>query len=121
MAESELEVNEGEGVARVCATMLGSADFSIYAVFTMTADSAFSPDDYNPSQREVLFPARNNSRRCAEIPIVDDSVLEYREAFNVTLSISNPHHERVKLGPSSTAVVSIVDNDCKLNGLPSKL
>ena len=112
-----MEVNEGEGVTRICATMLGSADFPIRAVFTMTADSAISPGDYNPHQREVVFPAHDNSRRCAEIPIVDDNVLEYMEAFNVTLSIGSPQYERVKVGESDTAVVSIVDNDCKLRYL----
>ena len=114
MEEAELEVDEGDRVATVCATMLGSADFPIRAVFTATADSAVSPDDYDSSPRVVVFPARDNSRRCVHFPVVDDNVLEYREAFNVTLGVGEPRHDRVKVGDSKVAVVSIVDNDCEL-------
>lgn len=113
MEELEVEVNEGDGVARVCASMLGSADFPIRAVFTTSPDSAISPDDYNPEPVEIEFPANDNSPQCADIRIEDDRVLEYTETFYVSLGLSSPHHDRIELGNASVAVVTITDNDCK--------
>ena len=113
MEELAVEVREGDRVARVCATMQGSADFPISAVFMTTADSAVSPGDYNSTPIEVEFPARDSSPRCADVPIVDDQILEYTESFNVSLALSSPQHERIELGNTTVTVVTIIDNDCK--------
>ena len=107
-------MNEGDRVARVCARMIGMADFPIRAVFTTNDDSAESPIDFNNSPRQIEFPAHSNSPQCAEIPLVDDRIVEFRETFGVTLSAST-HHSRVIIGENNTAVVTIEDNDCRLN------
>ena len=113
--DTEVEVSEGEGVARVCATMQGRADFPIRAVFTTAAGTATSADDYMDTPVEVVFPALDNSPRCADIPITDDSVLEFVEMFSVHLAISSPHHSKVNVGNSTVVTVTIIDDDCKLN------
>ena len=112
VAESEVSVNEGDRVARVCARMIGLADFAISAIFTTTDDSAESPDDYDHSQREIVFPADSSTPQCAEFSLVDDNVVEFMEKFNVTLSVGT-RHARVRIGESDTVVVTIDDNDCK--------
>ena len=112
VAESEVLVNEGDAVARVCARMIGSADFAIRAIFTTTDDTAESPNDYNPSPLQIEFPAHSSSLQCADFPLVDDNVVEDMETFNVTLSIGT-RHSRVRIGENNTVVVTIEDNDCK--------
>ena len=113
VTEPEVLVNEGDGVARVCARMIGMADFPISARFTIADDSAQSPDDFNSSPHQIVFPARSSSPQCADIPLVDDNIVEFREYFDVILSTVTPHI-RVRIGENNTATVTIEDNDCKV-------
>lgn len=112
MSEPEVFVNEGDGVARVCARMIGTADFPIRAMFTTTDDSAHSPADFNNSPRQIEFPAHSTSPQCAEMPIIDDDIVEFRETFGVMLSAVT-RHSRVRVGENNTADVTIEDNDCR--------
>ena len=60
------------------------------------------------------------------IPINDDNIVEHAENFTASLSMpdsealqqlgydTNPNPENLQIGHYSTAVVSIVDNDCKI-------
>ena len=112
VAEPEVLVNEGDGVARVCARMIGMADFPIRATFTTDDDSAESPIDFDNSPRHIMFPAHSNTPQCVEIPLVDDGIVEFRETFDVTLTAS-AHYSRVRIGENNTAVVTIEDNDCR--------
>ena len=120
VTEPEVLVNEGDGVARVCARMIGMADFPIRAVFTTTDDSAQSPSDFNNSPRGIEFPAHSDSPQCAEIPLNDDNIVEFRETFSVIL-LAGTHHSRVRIGENNTAVVTIEDNDCRFKLLHSEL
>ena len=113
MTEPEVLVNEGDGVARVCARMIGMADFPIRARFTTADDSAQSPDDFNNSPHQIEFPVRSNSPQCADIPLIDDNIVEFRESFDVILSTVTSR-SRVRIGENSTASVTIEDNDCKV-------
>ena len=112
---SEVVADEGDGFVRVCARMLGQADYLIHAVFTASDDSAVFPHDYGRVARVIEFPAFDDSPQCAEFPIVDDNVVEYSETFSVMLSVSEPDPSmgRVVVGDNNTAVVTIIDNDCK--------
>ena len=112
VTEPEVLMNEGDGVARVCARMIGMADFPIHAVFTTDDDSAESPIDFNNTLRQIMFPAHSNSPQCAEILVTDDGIVEFRETFSVTLSAST-HHSKVIIGENNIAVVTIEDNDCR--------
>lgn len=112
VTESEVVVNEGDRVARICARMIGMADFPIRGTFTALDITAESPDDYNSDSRQIEFPVHGNSPQCAEFPLVDDDIVEFREMFTVVLSAST-RHNRVKIGENSTVDVTIEDNDCR--------
>ena len=66
-----------------------------------------APDDYTSVEDVIIFSPGINESCTTMIPIVDDSVLENDEVFNVILSTTDSD---VSLDPSS-ATVTIVDND----------
>ena len=64
------------------------------------------PLDYIAITAELTFDP-NNSRACVSIGLVDDSLLELTEEFQVSLSTDE---EQVIVSPER-AVVSIIDTD----------
>lgn len=112
-ASRNVSVTEGEAV-RICARMLGRADFSIPASFQPQAipDSAEGGVDFVTMQKQISFPAKT-TLQCVDILTIDNSIVERREEFEVELSITERSDMKVTLGSNSTVVVTIVDNDCK--------
>ena len=67
--------------------------------------------DFVVSQRqlEVMF-GRTESRKCFSIQIVDDSVQEDDEIFQLSISSMNPVDSRIQLD-LATITVTIIDDD----------
>ena len=68
-----------------------------------------APDDYTSVESVLMFSPGMNESYTTVILIVDDSVLENDEAFNVMLSTSDSD---VSLDLTS-AIITIIDNDGK--------
>ena len=68
-----------------------------------------APDDYTSVESVLMFSPGMNESYTTVILIVDDSVLENDEAFNVMLSTSDSD---VSLDLAS-AIITIIDNDGK--------
>lgn len=66
-----------------------------------------APDDYTAMEILLRFLPGTNESCGIMIPIIDDSVLENNETFDVVLSTADL---AVSLNPAS-ATVTIVDND----------
>ena len=110
-------VNEGAGVATITLTRTGTTT-SNSSVAYATSDIAGSQNcnvfngyassrcDYLTSIGTVSF-AANETSKTVSIPIIDDSYAEGNEFFTITLSNSSG----ATLGTTSTATVTIIDND----------
>ena len=68
-----------------------------------------SPGDYDPVSTTLAFGACD-IRRCVEISIVDDVIVELTEPFFVTLERTSGLDSRIMLNPVYTKV-DITDND----------
>lgn len=112
-ASRNISVTEGESV-RICAQMLGRADFPISASFQPQAlpGSAEGDVDFSTTEQPLDFPALS-TQECVTIHTIDDSIVEGGEEFLVELAIAGHHDTRVQLGASSIVTVTIVDNDCE--------
>ena len=112
-ASISVSVTEGESV-RVCARMLGTADFPIQASFRPRpiADSAIAGVDFDGSEQLLEFPALSTELQCMEVRSLDDTIVERAEQFEVQLNVEHPD-TRVALGNSSTVTITIIDNDCE--------
>ena len=69
--------------------------------------------DFTVSSQTQVFPAGSSAgeRRCINIPINDDVLVELLESFSVSLSSTDPN---VEFSPGGTqATVTITDNDGK--------
>jgi hypothetical protein len=101
-------VNEGGGTVTLTVIKDGAAAGPI-SVHYATSDgfSCTAPGDYTATSGDLTF-APNETSKQFTIPIVDDSIFEGNENFNVTLS--NPTGGAAIRAPS-TAQISIQDND----------
>ncbi len=101
-------VNEAAGTVTVTVIKDGAAAGPI-SVHYATSDgfTAAAPGDYTNTSGDLTF-APGETTKQFTVPIVDDSVFEGNENFNVTLS--NPTGGAAVRAPS-TAQISIQDND----------
>ena len=71
--------------------------------------------DYTSIAQPLTFtPGSGSQQRCADITILDDSVVESTEMFLVSLSNSANDADHVDFNSFGTAVVSITNDDGKL-------
>ncbi len=126
--ETSLEVAEDAGsvvLTVVFTTTLDSppeADFTFDVTLTTTDSGTSQGDDYTAppssatfvasdfSQTDVNGQQRYRATRDFTVTIIDDTVDESDEAFNVSLAYSTPGLTHLRGGPS-TAVVTINDNE----------
>ena len=66
-----------------------------------------APDDYSVLQNPLTFTPGVNVSCTTVVPIIDDTVLEDNQTFNVVLSTED---SKVLVDPAS-ATVTIIDND----------
>ena len=79
-----------------------SLSLSLYYIVT--------PMDYENNDPDILLFASCQTRSCINVIIVDDSILELVESFDVTLERTAELDERISLLPVDE-VVEIIDND----------
>ena len=117
-------VNEGEGSVAITINRLGNTSGSA-SVNYATSDTAgtnpcssatgaaSSRCDYLTVSGTVTF-AAGESLKTVSIPLTDDAFVEGAENFNITLSNAT----NATLGPPSSAVVTINDNDSSTGANP---
>ena len=59
----------------------------------------------------ILMFAECETRRCANISIVDDQTLEMTESFDISLNRTADLDNRITLNPAE-GTIRIIDNDC---------
>ena len=125
---SSVTVDEGAGTVTLNAVAVTTLDklpdtgFSFDVSVSLSGGDAVEPDDYTGAFQTVTF-TRTPFRRSTvdgrrryrgviqvTVPIVDDTIDEPDESFDVTLAYSNPSLPHLQGGPS-TMSVTITDND----------
>jgi uncharacterized delta-60 repeat protein len=100
----------------VTVTRTGGSSGRVSATFTTIGGTATADSDFEPVNVTVFFADGDSEPRVVEIPILQDSSAEPNET--VELELSQPGG-CVQLGPQSTAILTIVDDDAA--ALPSGL
>ena len=113
---SRYSVNEGDRLVSVCVVKADTTILEKPITFNFETEdhhaTSTNPVDFSHVQASFTFD-RTTSRHCVDISIIDDSVLEDMESFDVIIASSDPD---VVVAPSR-AVVSIIDNDVVTIGL----
>ncbi len=104
---SAYTVGEGDAEIALPVVRISGSTGAVSVVCTTADSSASAGSDYTATQSTVNFASGEIQQSC-RIPITDDSAYENDESLVVTLS--SPANGSV-LGPTSTTVVTIDDND----------
>ena len=104
---SGYSVDEDAGAATVTVIRTGGSASDVSVDYATSGDTATPGADYAATSGSVIFGAGEASRNIT-IPILDDSLVEGSERFNVRLS--NPGGGGA-IGPQDIAVITIVDRE----------
>jgi hypothetical protein len=106
LTSATVSVNENAGPVVVTATLSNPSAFTVTVTITTSNGTASSVTDYTAVNTTLTF-APLQTIATQNITINDDAVYETAETFNVALSNAN----NATLGATSTAVVTITDNE----------
>ena len=114
LEESVYMVNESDVYVMVCAVLTEGVLERDITVYLSTSDgTALAPDDYTAIANSPLTFFSGDpvdTRRCVNVTIIDEEIVEDDQFFSVSLTSSDP----VYITPFSEAQVVISDNDRKL-------
>ncbi|WP_051366874.1 Calx-beta domain-containing protein [Hamadaea tsunoensis] len=82
---NDVTVNENAGTASFTVQLSNPAPFVVTANYATSNGSATAPADYTATSGSIAFAAGQTSKQIT-VPIVDDTIDENNETFNVTLS-----------------------------------
>jgi hypothetical protein len=116
---ADVAVDEGDAVASVTITLSSpAAGGSVFVDYATVDGSATAGLDYLATSG-IAEIAAGESSTSFEVPLIEDGLAEGNETFSVTLSnLVTPPGFGAILG-SSTATVTIVDNDADVCGQPN--
>ena len=101
-------VNEdGTTSAAITLTRTNGSSGAVSVTVTSSSGTALANTDFNSAAITVNF-ANGETSKTVTVPIVDDTIDEANETFNLTLS--NPTGGAI-LGNQKTATITIIDND----------
>lgn len=116
MESPTINVTENVGVIEVPVVRLDGCDGELKVPYKILDVSAVAGLDYKPILGEVVF-KDGEARQTITIPIIDDSVREPVETFQIQLLDINSQNDGVNyrklVGDRPTTVVTIIDNDGK--------
>jgi hypothetical protein len=108
LTASAVSVNENAGTVTITVTRTGGSDGAVSATYNTVDGTAVAPGDYITAAGTVSFADGDTAPKTFQVTIVDDTLDEPDETFNVILSA--PTGGAV-LGGVTTEVVTILDND----------
>ncbi|MGI8436352.1 MAG: Calx-beta domain-containing protein [Chthoniobacterales bacterium] len=100
------DVNEGAGTVTVTVTKTGNTTLPATVSYATSDGTATAPADYTTTAGTLTF-APGDTSKTFTIPIVQDTIYEGNEMFNVTLSAP----VGATLGAPNPATVTILDDD----------
>ena len=108
LTASAVSVNENAGTVTITVTRTGGSDGAVSATYNTVDGTAVAPGDYTTAAGTVNFADGDTAPKTFQVTIVNDTLDEPDETFNVILSA--PTGGAV-LGGITTEVVTILDDD----------
>jgi parallel beta-helix repeat protein len=112
---SAMSVNENAGTVTITVTRTGGSDGAVSATYNTSNGTAVAPGDYITAAGTVSFADGDTTSKTFQVTIVNDTLDEPDETFNVILA--NPAGGAV-LGAVTTEVVTILDDDAPVVAAP---
>ncbi|HET9212178.1 MAG TPA: choice-of-anchor Q domain-containing protein [Thermoanaerobaculia bacterium] len=106
-AVSAANVAEGAGTIMITVTRTGGADGAVSVSYATSDGTAIAPGDYASAAGTVNFADQDSAPKTFLVTIVNDTLQEPNETFNVTLT--NP--VGAALGATAVETVTILDDD----------
>lgn len=103
-------VDEDAGTAEIIVALSAESGKDLTVDYATSDDTALDGDDYDADSGTITFNAGVLTQTLS-INILDDTMGELVESFNMTLSNPGPSADDLTLGTQSTTVVEIDDND----------
>lgn len=100
-------VSEGAGSVTLTVTRSGGSAGAVSVSYATAAGTATAGSDYTAKTGTLSWPTGDSAPRTIVIPILNDTVKESAETFQVRLSAPS----KASLGSLATSTVTIVDND----------
>tara|TARA_R110002073_G_scaffold315027_1_gene487457 strand:- start:2284 stop:6231 length:3948 start_codon:yes stop_codon:yes gene_type:complete len=107
LSPATISVSEGGSVATFTITRTGGSDGAVSVVFATSNGTAIAGADYTGKTQTVSFADGDSATQTITVSIIDDTVDEPNETFNVTLAGATGG---AVLG-AKASVVTILDND----------
>jgi parallel beta-helix repeat protein len=108
LTTSAASVNEAAGTITITVTRTGGSDGAVSVTYNTTDGTAVAPGDYAATAGTVNFADGDTANKTFQVTIVNDTLDEPDETFNVILA--NPTGGAA-LGATTTEVVTILDDD----------
>jgi parallel beta-helix repeat protein len=108
LAVSAANVAEAAGTVTITVTRTGGADGAVSVSYATSDGTATAPGDYGSASGTVNFADQDSASKTFMVTIVNDTLQETNETFNVTLT--NPTGGAA-LGATTVETVTILDDD----------
>jgi Leucine-rich repeat (LRR) protein len=101
-------IDENNGTVTLKVSRINGNDGTIFLAYTSTDGSATAGEDYSAVFNTLTWTDGDASDKTFTVPILDDTIFEGNETFNLTLSNATGG---ATIGDPAKAVVTIIDND----------
>ena len=106
--EAAISVGEGAGSVSIAISRTGGNAGAVSVLCSTSNGSALAGKDFSSRSTRLNWPAGDSSDRNCTVPILDDSIIEGRQRFTVTLSSATGG---AVLGTPDTLAVTIRDDE----------
>ena len=106
--EAAISVGEGAGSVSIAISRTGGNAGAVSVLCSTSNGSALAGKDFSSRSTRLNWPAGDSSDRNCTVPILDDSIIEGRQLFTVTLSSATGG---AVLGTPDTLAVTIRDDE----------
>jgi ribosomal protein L35AE/L33A len=107
-SDAEYDVDEDDGSIEITVTRVGGSDGAVSVRCASSNGSATAGNDYVQTTNTLNWGDGDSAGKSCTVPILDDSIIEGDETFNLTLSNATGG---ATIGDPDTAVVTITDNE----------
>jgi ribosomal protein L35AE/L33A len=107
-SKAEYDVDEDDGSIEITVTRVGGSDGAVSVRCASSNGSATAGNDYVQTTNTLNWGDGDSAGKSCTVPILDDTIIEGDETFNLTLSNATGG---ATIGDPDTAVVTITDNE----------
>jgi ribosomal protein L35AE/L33A len=107
-SKAEYNFAENGGAITLVVKRINGNDGNVSVKYTTENDTAMAGEDYTKTKGELKWTDSDASDKTITVPILDDTIFEGNETFNLTLTEATGG---ATIGEPAEALVTIIDND----------